>query len=464
MIKKILNKPKIKMPSHIKNMASLIVLGYVILILIGTFLLCLPGARVDGESLFFESLFTSTSAVCVTGLTICDTATEFTMFGQIILMLLIQIGGLGYMTLAVAMFIVMGKNIGLEERIQLKETQGATELQGIKTLTKNMVIYALTIELVGIVLLWIFFAVDPKVNGYFAFHFAVFHSISAFCNAGFDIFGKVFTPDCGIIPYNHNTFVLLTVASLSILGSFGYVAFKDLILPERKRKRTTQTKIVFTTTISLLVIGTLIFFFSEAYHTMKDMSWGYRLLNSFYLSATARSTGLGNVNIGELGVIAYWVLFFLEVIGGSPSGTGGGIKTTTFAVLIASVKSALTKQEDTVIFGRRIHHKYINRAISIVIIYLSITLVAVMIIGLTNHDIVRNSTEALRLKLDVFSAMGTAGLSNNMHRDFNTVGLSVMIALMFIGRVGALTLFNTLVFNNNKKVLKRYPTDDITIG
>lgn len=463
MISKIFNRPKIKMPSHIKNMAQIIILGYVILILTGTLLLCLPGARVDHESLFFDSLFTSTSAVSVTGLTICDTATTYTLFGQIVILALIQIGGVGYMTLAVTMFIIMGKNIGLEERLQLKESQGVTQLQGIKNLTKNMVKYALSIEAIGIILLWIYFAFDPKINGYFSFHFAVFHAISAFCNAGFDVLGKVFTPDCGIAPYNTEPFVLLTIAFLSILGSFGYVAFKDLIIPERKRKRSTQTKIVFTTTISLLALGTIIFFFSEATHTMKDMSCGYKLLNSFYLSATARSTGLGNVNIGELGIIAYWVLFLLEVIGGSPSGTGGGIKTTTFAILVASVKSALTKENDTVIFGRRIHHRYVNRAISIIVLYLLITLIAVIIIGLFEPEAVKNSTEALRLQLDVFSALGTAGLSNNMHREFHTVGLSVMIALMFIGRVGALTLFNTLVFNN-KKVLKRYPADDVTIG
>ncbi|MBQ7258199.1 MAG: Trk family potassium uptake protein [Abditibacteriota bacterium] len=462
-LEKYKNKNKNKGLTHIKNMATIIVLMYLIIISIGTLLLYLPISRVDHQCLLLDSFFTSTSAVCVTGLTLGDTATTWTLFGQIVILLLFQIGGLGYMTLAVAMFVVMGKNIGLQERIQFKETQGITELGGLKQLAKNMVTYALCVEVIGAILLWIVFACEPTTKGGNPFYLAVFHSVSCFCNAGFDLFGSIFSPDCGLIPLNKNPYLLLTLASLSILGSFGYIAFKDLIIPERKRKRSTQTKIVFTTTITLLTIGTVIFFFSEFNHSMKDLSVWQSILNSFYLSATARSTGMGNVEIGSLSIIAYCTLIFLEIIGGSPSGTAGGIKTTTLAILFASVKSALTKKEDTEIFGRRISSRYVNRAIAIVFFYILISLLATIILGFTESKTVMDPNNALRLQTDVFSTLGTVGLANGLHRSFSFAGKIVFICLMIIGRVGALTVFNVLVFSN-KKINRRYPFDDVTIG
>ena len=465
MFRKFLKKPETNQKTHhrIHNISVLIILGYIIMIMVGTILLCLPIARHDHQALFLDSLFTSTSAVSVTGLTLSDTAATYSWFGETVILLLMEIGGLGYMTLAVTMFILMGKNIGIQEKIQFREAQGVTKFSGMKELAKNMVRYALIIEACGIGALWLIFYLDPNIEGIRCLYMAIFHSVSAFCNAGFDLFGNMFYPDCGLAPLNTNYFCLITLAILSILGSFGYIAFKDLFLPEQKRKRSTQTKIVFTTTVSLLAIGTLIFFFAEKNYTMTDMNFWQRLLNSFYLSATSRSTGMGNVNVGEMGIVAYWLLFLLEIIGGSPSGTGGGIKTTTFAILVASVKSTLKKQNDTEMFGRKIHHKYINRAVSIIFMYVFVGLIAIIIIGFTEPNFIPNSEDSLRLQFDIFSALTTSGFSNGIHRSFSNTGLYVFIMLMFIGRVGTLTFFNMLIWNN-RKILRKYPEDDITVG
>ncbi len=457
------NKYKVLTSTHIRNMATIIVLMYLIIISIGTLLLYLPISRVDHQCLLLDSLFTSTSAISGTGFTLADTATTYSLFGQIIILILIEIGGLGYMTLAVAMFVVMGKNIGLQERIQFKESQGITEMAGLKQLAKNMVTYAIAAEVIGAILLWIFFSFEPTTKDYCPFYLAVFHSISCFCNAGFDIFGKVFTPNCGVVPLNINPYIILTMGAISFLGTFGYVAFKDLIIPERKRKRSTQTKIVFTTTMILLVFGTVLFFFSEFNNSLAHLNVFQKFFNSVYFTIISGGTGMDNIDITNFNTVSYITLIFFEIVGGSPSGTSCGIKTTTLAILFASVKSALTKKEDTEIFGRKISSRYVNRAIAILFLYIVIGYLAIVILNFTDHQIIANTNNTIKLQVDIFSALGTIGLNNSIHLSFSPAGRMVIVFLMFIGRVGALTVFNVLVFSN-KKINRRYPADDVTIG
>lgn len=447
--------------SHIHNFSVIIVLIYLIIIFAGSLLLSIPIARTTGQS-YIDTLFTATSSVCVTGMTMGDIATTYTFFGELIILILFQIGGLGYMTLAVTMFVIMGKNVGLEEKIQLKETQGVTEYHGMKELAMNMVKYAFIAEGIGALILWVIFLFDPKVNGLKTVHYAVFHSVSAFCNCGMDIFGTTHTPECGLLPFNSNPYLLLTLAFLTIMGGFGYIAFKDLINPKRFRKRSTQTKIVFTTTLILLVMGTLFFFFAET-SAMEGWSVFRRLINSFFLSASCRSAGFMNIDSNLMSITSIWFLIFLMTIGGSPSGTAGGIKTTTLAVLFASVKSALTKKEDTEIFARRIPTKYVNRAITIIFLYVTVCIISIIVLGITEKNVVTDLNTALSLQVEVFSAISTVGFSGNLHRLFSPAGKMIMIFLMFTGRVGTLTIFNMLVFSN-KKIIRRYPADDITIG
>ena len=452
--------------SSIKNVALIIALSFFIVIAVGTILLCLPIAREDGKIMPIDSAFAATSATCVTGLVVSDTGQTYTTFGEIVIMLLIQIGGLGYMTLAIAMAVLMGKNLNVEERIQIMESNGISNMIGVGKLARNIMLYTFSVEAIGAILLSIHFALDPKVNGIKVIYYGIFHSISAFCNAGFDIMGgKLFGINASLVNCNDSIPLLLIISSLIIVGGIGYGVFADLIKPQRIRKRTTQTKVVIVTTLVLILGGTLMFLFLEYNNpgTLGNMPFWQKLLNAYFLSVTARTAGFGNIALADLHFVSLSILCFLMYVGGSPSSTAGGIKTTTIALLFASLKSALTKKDDTEIFNRRISTSNVNRAIAVAILAFIFISMAILALNIVENNAVYDLQKALAIQLEVFSAMGTVGLSAGVTPTLSSLGKLILIFVMYVGRIGTLTLFNVIVFSD-KTILRRLPEDNLNVG
>lgn len=334
--------------------AKVTALSFAILIVIGTILLMLPICWVDGNPNLLAALFTATSAVCVTGLVVVDTGTAFTTFGQVVIMLLIQIGGIGYMTMATTVAIIIGRELSVAQRLMLRETQGTLELAGVIRLAKNTLVFALLVELVAAIILSIRFAYDPNINGLQAVYFGVFHAISGFCNAGFDLFGPIYGEYSSLVHYSADPTVLLTIAALIIFGSLGFPVI-DEILHRQRRRFSLHSRLVFWATAVLIIGGTLGFLIIEWSNplTIGNDGFGDKLMNSFFQS-TSRTAGFSTVDMSGLHATTLIMIGILMFIGGSPGGVAGGIKTTTFVLIVVAIISVIKGRTDSEVFGKRI--------------------------------------------------------------------------------------------------------------
>jgi len=449
---------------YVKNTALLITLSFLLVIAIGTILLSLPIARCDGFIRPLDSAFTATSAVCVTGLTVVDIGITYTLFGQIVILVLIQIGGLGYMTLAVAMAVIMGKKLGITSAVRIMQTNGETKLAGVGNIARNMVLYTFTIEAIGAAFLFFRFSFDPNIGfGFKAFFFGIFHSISAFCNAGMDLLGPLYGEFTSLSHYKGDLWIGFIISTLIIFGGIGYAVFADLIKPERKRKRTTHTIIAFVTTIILIVLGTVSFLIFEWNNkqTIGELPFWLKVFVSYFESVTCRTAGFSSINIANANLTGLWLLSFLMYIGACPASTGGGIKTTTIAIIYGAMKSAVTGKTDVELCGRRIPQQYVNRAIAVAMF--SFFMIILMTVLLTFTEQKSVTKDITRLQFEVVSALGTVGLTTGITPTLSVAGKFLVMFTMFIGRIGSITLFNVLVFSD-KKVLRRLPEDDVVIG
>lgn len=433
-----------------------IVYGYVALILMGAFLLMLPFSSRSGEwTGFLDALFTATSASCVTGLVIADTFIKWSIFGQIIILLMIQIGGLGFMTLGVGMAIFLHRRIGLWTRGALQESVNIDQLGGIVRLTKNVLYGTLVIEGVGAILLTLRFMKDFSFGR--ALYFGIFHSISAFCNAGFDLMG-VYGEYVSLMPYQRDIVVNLVIMALIVVGGIGFIVWMDFKENKfRFKKFRLHTKIVLVTTMILIVGGALSIYLIERDNvTMEGMAEGEKILASFFASISARTAGFNTIDLAAMESESMLVTIILMFIGGSPGSTAGGIKTTTFAVLMLFMFSAL-KQRNCNVFGRRIEDSTIKKVT--VVIWLNLTLIffAIMVMG-------TQQTEGLiESVFEVVSAMGTVGLSTGITRNLTVISKIVIILLMYAGRVGSLTFAFSLL-GKKKPESVVYPVEKISVG
>lgn len=446
--------------------ATIIALSFAIAIAVGTLFLALPVARQDGLSHPFDALFTATSAVCVTGLVVVDTSTAYTTFGEIVILLLIQIGGLGYMTIATAAAILLGRELGITQRIALRESHGQVRLGGIIRLTRNTMIFTLAVETIGAVILSLRFAADPNINGFRAVYYGIFHAVSSFCNAGFDLMGVVYGPFTSITHYKSDVVVCLTIAGLIIIGGLGYPVVEDLVR-RNKRRLTTHTKLVVTTTAALLAFGMLSFLIIEWSNpqTMGGAPLGEKLLSSFFQSATARTAGYNSIDIGQVRAATLFMLGVLMFIGGSPSGTAGGIKTTTFAIMLVAVYSVIKGRTDSEAFGRRIPAPEVYRALAIAILAAILVMLATMALTLTEPAVAGpgGASNFLDVHFEVLSAWGTVGLTTGITRDLSALGKIIIIFMMYIGRIGPLTAFAALAIRE-KPVRRRLAEEHVVIG
>ncbi len=433
-----------------------IAIGFLGIILAGTVLLALPIASADGKAVdLLTALFTATSATCVTGLVVVDTYSGWSAFGKTVLLTLIQIGGLGFMTIGVFVAVLMKKNIGLKERGILQESMNMLQIGGIVRLVKKITIGTFLIEGVGAVLLSIRFI--PQMGWIRGIGNGIFHSISAFCNAGFDLMGKT-EEYSSLVSYSGDVLVNITIMALIVTGGIGFLVWDDL---QKKKLRFKEyllhTKIVLVVTASLLFGGALLIYLFERNHLMADMGVGEKVLTSLFASVTARTAGFNTIDVGGMSASSKLVTIVLMFIGGSPGSTAGGIKTTTFAVMLIFVWANLRNSHGSNIFGRRLEEEEIRKASIVVTINLLLAVApAVILCGMQSFPM----EDVL---LEVFSAIGTVGMSSGITRQLNIVARVIIIFLMYCGRIGSMTF--ALSFTERKKVAPvQLPAEKIIIG
>lgn len=433
-----------------------IAIGFLGIILAGTVLLALPIASADGKAVdLLTALFTATSATCVTGLVVVDTYSGWSAFGKTVLLTLIQIGGLGFMTIGVFVAVLMKKNIGLKERGILQESMNMLQIGGIVRLVKKITIGTLLIEGIGAVLLSIRFI--PQMGWIRGIGNGIFHSISAFCNAGFDLMGKT-EEYSSLVSYSGDVLVNITIMTLIVTGGIGFLVWDDLQKRKlRFKEYLLHTKIVLVVTASLLLGGALLIYLFERNHLMADMGAGEKVLTSLFASVTARTAGFNTIDVGGMSASSKLVTIVLMFIGGSPGSTAGGIKTTTFAVMLIFVWANLRNSHGSNIFGRRLEEEEIRKASIVVTINLLLAVAAAVILcGMQSFPM----EDVL---LEVFSAIGTVGMSSGITRQLNTVARVIIILLMYCGRIGSMTF--ALSFTERKKVAPvQLPAEKIIIG
>ncbi len=410
-----------------------LMIGFAAIILAGTFFLCLPIATKEGQQTsIVNALLTATSATCVTGLIAYDTFSHWSMFGQIVILLMIQTGGLGFMSMAVVGAMLSGKKIGLKQRELLQEAVNASQVGGIVRLFKLMLQGTLVIELAGAILLSVKFI--PMLGVGTGIYYSIFHSISAFCNGGFDLMGR-YGQFSSLTTAADDVYFNIVIMLLIILGGLGFVVWEDLL--ENKfafRKYKLQTKVVLVTSAILTIVPAVLFFFFEQRHSMAGFSTGESVLASFFQAVTLRTAGFNSIDQARLSDSSTVLCYILMLIGGSPGSTAGGIKTTTAAVLVLSMVSMMRNQKSVTIFNRRLDDDLLRRVMAIIFVYLTIAVAAIMAICMIEEIPVRE------VAFEVFSAVGTVGITMGVTQSLGTVSRIILVFLMYFGRIGGLSL------------------------
>lgn len=443
-------------PKKELNPAQILVLGFAVVILLGGMLLNLPFSSVDGISVgFVNAIFTATSAVCVTGLAVVDTGTHWTLFGKIVIMFLIQIGGLGFMTMATAISFVMGRKISLKSRLVMQEAFNQSTVAGIVRLTQSVLMVTLTIEgIAALILMTRFIPIYGWKTGVF---FGIFHSVSAFCNAGFDLVGNFRS----LMPFVTDPVINVTIMGLIILGGLGFGVITEIITVRKFSKLSLHAKVVVCMTIALILGGFVLILLFEYNNpnTFGGLSWPQKILAAFFQSVTPRTAGFNTVDMAKYSISAQLITIILMFIGGSPGSTAGGIKTTTFGLIIAQVVSVIIGKEETEIFKKRIPAEAINKALALFSVAMFIVLSVTMILSITE-----TGHSFMDLIFETTSAFATVGLSLGVTPTLTVPGKLIIALTMFAGRLGPLTLIMALASRQAKKSKIRYPEGKILVG
>ena len=437
-----------------KHMTSfqLIIMGFAGVILLGTVLLMLPFSSAEKViTPFHEALFTATSAVCVTGLVVKDTGSYWSLAGQTIILALIQIGGLGVVTVAASVSILSGKKISLMQRSTMQNAISAPKVGGIVRLTRFILRGTFLIEAAGTVLLLPVFMGDYGKKGIWM---SVFHSISAFCNAGFDILGTDSSMFPSLTGYSGNILINLVIMLLIITGGIGFLTWDDIYTNKLNFKRyRMQSKIILMTTACLILFPTVFFYICD----LTNLPMGKRLLAAAFQSVTTRTAGFNTINISEMSEASKAVMILLMLIGGSPGSTAGGMKTTTFSVLILNAIATFRSQENAGAFGRRLEYHVIKNAATIAMLYFALFFGGGIAIS------VYEGLPLLDCLYEAASAVGTVGLTLGITPELHVFSQVVLIILMYLGRVGGLTLIYA-VFSGRNKGNAKLPLEKITVG
>ena len=450
-----------------------LLLSFLILILFGALALRMPGCIPEGYELgWIDALFTSTSAVCVTGLTVVDTGTKFSLGGQIIILILIQAGGLGMLTISNWLLVVLsGSRVSLSSRFILEETHGMHYRIEPTGLLKRIILFTILSEGIGAFVLFLRFIVDYPFPR--AFWLAVFHSVAAFCNAGFSLF-----PD-NLMSYRDDWVINMTIMALIVLGGIGFMVFSDVVFVlnsvlKRRTRRwflawhriTLHSKVTLITTGILIFAGALLVALFESENLMKEMPFHQRLLPALFLSITSRTAGFNTVDTGQLTNLTLLLVIFLMFVGASPGSTGGGIKTTTFALLIALFRSRLFNRPRTEMFGRTVPESLVAKAVVswaafIALVLIGVTGLEYFEFGFASHKV--SSGSVLDMLFEVTSALGTVGLSVGITPTLQSGSRLVLVVIMFFGRVGPLAIASSFI---GQRHVLRYtlPEERIMVG
>ena len=436
---------------------KIIAAGYLVVIALGTLLLMLPFSNREGTATtFMDAWFTATSATCVTGLVTNDTYTFWSEFGQVVILILIQIGGIGFMTIAISALTLTRKKIGLSERMLMQESVAAPQIGGIVRMSKFVLSGTLFFEGIGAVLLAFYFV--PRLGLGKGIYYAVFHSISAFCNAGIDLMGY-YSPSSSLITAGDSYLVSLTIAGLIIIGGIGFLVWEDLKKCKWKfRYYRLHTKMVIFATGVLIIGGTLLMFLFEwGQPSMEGKTLGRQIFSAFFQAVTPRTAGFNTVDLNALTDSSQMLMVCLMFIGGSPGSTAGGIKTTTILVLMLTIWTELRKRKDLELFRRRVEGEAIRHACCLMMFYGLLSIGSSMAIA---------TIENLGIKQTLFetvSALCTVGLSLGITSSLGMVSQVILILLMFIGRVGGITIL--IAFTNHISTIpSKLPVEKISVG
>lgn len=440
------------------NAVQMLALGFAVIILVGGSLLTLPFFSRNGTfTPFIDAVFTATSATCVTGLTTLNTAEHWNSAGQFLIMCLIEVGGLGFMMLPILFFAISKRKVGLSTRILLREALNLDDMSGVMSLMLYILKFAIVIQLLGVIALAIAFV--PEYGYATGIWYALFHAVSAFCNAGFDLFGD------SLVPFQHNSYVLLVISALIIAGGLGFIVWRDLLHYQEKRRLSLHSKIALTVTAGLLVTGFLVFFITE--HNSRDLvsraNQIDRLINTFFMSVTPRTAGYYSFDYLEMSHAGLLFTIILMFIGGTSGSTAGGLKTTTFGVLVIQVYCMLRGRANVEFWGRTIRPRAVNRALTLFFVAFSLCTIVTMIMSVTEKIPTESGIEYIAF--EVFSAFGTVGLTMGLTPDLSIIGKILIILLMYIGRVGIMTVAFSLAIRLSKQEARfKYPEESVMIG
>lgn len=433
--------------------SQILVIGFGSLIAVGTLLLMLPIATYEkGRGLsFIDALFEATSAVCVTGLAVVDTGTTFTYFGEIVLLFLVQVGGWGFMTTGIFMFIILGKKIGLKERLLLQDSLNVFSLAGVVLLAKKIILITLSVETIGAIILAVRWSFEMPVGK--AIYYSIFHSISAFNNAGFGL-----EPD-SLSKWVGDPTINIVITLLFITGGIGFTVILDLLQKRSFRKLSLHSKVALMMSLILNVVGFLVILGSEYNNpaTIGNSAIGDKLWASYFQGVVPRTAGFNTIDISQMTISSQVFMMALMFIGASSGSTGGGIKVTTFAIIIFTFWTVITNRDDVNVFKRRISWKLVNKSLSIVVTAMTFIFMIFFILTYTED------AEMSKILFETISAFGTVGLSAGLTADLSPIGRILITIMMFIGRIGPLTMAFALL-KARKEAKLRYAEDKILIG
>lgn len=447
-----MSKIKQKILTFDLNPPRVLALGFLGLIFVGGLLLNLPLASANNQSIgWLDAFFTSASAVCVTGLVVVNTAEHWSIFGQVIILLLIQIGGLGIMTMATIAALLLGKKISLKERLIIKEQMNLETLTGLVKLTLYVTMATFTIEAIGAIILS--FKFIPQFGMVKGIWFSVFHSISAFCNAGFDIIGNSF------MSYTDSPLTIITLSVLIIIGGTGFAVLHDLVTNRKWNRLTLHTKLVMTMSASLLVLGAAFIFVLEYSNseTLGQMSLWQKTYSSFFASVVPRTAGFNSIDVAAMRESSVFLTIILMFIGGSPGSTAGGVKTATIGVVLMATISIIRGQKDIEIYERRLNPETILKSLAIVTVGMG------MVVFISFLLTISHSINFLDLLFEATSAFATVGLTRGITPELSSFGKFVIMGTMYAGRVGPLTMAFAVGYNKKHKRF-RYSEGHIIVG
>ena len=435
---------------------QIIVAGYLCIVLLGTLLLSLPFASADGQRApFLTALFTAVSSSCVTGLVLRDTATGWSAFGHIVILLLIQVGGLGFMTVATFLYHAFQKRMGLRSRELMVESINTTHVGGIMHLAWRIVVLTAAFEVAGALLLLTRFA--PRFGLNRGLWYALFHSVSAFCNAGFDLMG-VLSPGCSLTPFYDDPVVNITLMLLIQVGGLGFLVWEDLFRCRWRVKRwRLHTKLVMSVSAILTFGGALLFFFFEASATGEGLTLGGRVWTALFASVTARTAGFNTVDVGSMAGASKLLTIFLMVIGGSPGSTAGGVKTTSLAVIVLFAYASFRGREKPTVFGRSISVDTFRKSCGVLFFNINLALIAAILLCAWQP------LDPVAAVFETVSAIGTVGMTAGITQSLCPFSAYIIALLMFLGRVGSVSFAVALLAKRSAPPVE-YPVEEITVG